>query len=161
MANDQPYPDSVARVCLALTRAGLLPSITHHAQSTRTALEAAQACGCEVGQIVKSLIFVSRDTGAPVLLLVAGDNRVHERRAGRAIGEAIGRADVELVRRATGFAIGGVSPFGHPAPIRTYADETFARFDRLWAAAGTPNHVFAIAPDDLFRATGATIISVT
>ena len=161
MAAPQPYPDSVARVCLALKRAGLAFTITHHEQSTRTAQEAAQACGCEAGQIVKSLIFVGRDTGDPVLLLVAGDNRVHEKRAGRAIGEAIGRADVELVRRATGFAIGGVSPFGHPAPIRTYADETFTRFDRLWAAAGTPNHVFAIAPDDLVRATGARVIAVT
>ena len=158
MNRQAAFPDSVVRVCTALEQAGISADIKYHQQSTRTADEAAQACGCDVGQIVKSLIFVGKQSGEAILLLVAGDQRVHEKRAGRAIGEAIGRADLDLVRQATGFAIGGVSPFGHPMPLRIFADETLMRFDELWAAAGTPNHVFCISPKDLIRGTDAKLI---
>lgn len=153
-------PASVEKVRSALKLANIDTEIVHHPEGSRTAEDAARACGCQVGQIIKSLIFAGKTSGKPVLLLVAGDNRVHEKRVGRAIGEPIVRASVELVRQATGYAIGGVSPVGHPAPIDTYADETLTRFDSVWAAAGTPNHVFSVAPNELFAATNAKLISV-
>ncbi len=128
-------------------------------ESTRTADEAARAVGCEVGQIVKSLVFVA--DGAPVLALVGDDRRLDVDALRAALGAAeVRRADADEVRAATGFSIGGVPPFGHRRPLRTVMDDGLHEHDVVWAAAGTPNHVFAIAPEELATRAGAEVAAV-
>lgn len=139
---------------------GLDITIIEMAESTRTAADAAKACACDIAQIVKSLIFRGADTGKPYLLLVSGANRVDEARAGAQIGEPLERPDAEFVRTATGFAIGGVAPFGHATQIDSFIDETLLRFDTVWAAAGTPRCLFAVSPAKLKQAIAPAVISV-
>jgi prolyl-tRNA editing enzyme YbaK/EbsC (Cys-tRNA(Pro) deacylase) len=124
---------------------------------TRTADDAARAIGVEVGQIVKSLVFLVGDDA--VLALVSGANQLDERALGALAGGdgKARRADADAVRAATGFPIGGVPPFGHPATLPTYLDEDLLAFDTVWAAAGTPRHNFGIRPPDLLTVTGATV----
>jgi prolyl-tRNA editing enzyme YbaK/EbsC (Cys-tRNA(Pro) deacylase) len=147
---------SIDRVRAALAEAGLAPEIRSFPAGTRTAQDAAAAIGVQVGQIVKSLIF-ARASGGAVLVLASGTNRVDEARVGERIGEAISRADADLVRSTTGYAIGGVPPLGHAQPLLTLIDEDLLTFEEVWAAAGTPRDVFAIAPADLVRATGGEV----
>ena len=116
--------------------------------STRTAAEAAAACGCELGQIVKSLVFVAGD-GDAVMCLWAGDRQVPAAELG------LRRASADEVRAATGFAVGGVPPLGHDRPLRTIVDDSLRRFERVWCAAGTPNAVFEVETEALFRVVGA------
>lgn len=130
-------------------------------QLATTAQMAADALSVEVGQIVKSLCFAGKESGKPYLLLVSGANRVHERRLGRLLGEKLVRADADFVKQATGFSIGGVSPFAHPAPLNIVFDEDLLNFDTVWAAAGNPRSVFQITPADLLRTTGAKKLTVT
>lgn len=130
-------------------------------QLATTAQMAAEALGIDVGRIVKSLVFRGAGSGRPYLLLVSGANRVHEKRVGRLIGEALERPDADFVKEHTGFSIGGVSPFGHPAAMPTYVDETLFDFSTVWAAAGHPRSVFEIAAGDLLRTTGGQRIEVT
>lgn len=124
--------------------------------STRTAEDASRACGCAVGQIVKSLIFRGRESGALVLLLVSDANRVDSDLAAAAAGEPLDRADADEVRARTGFAICGVAPIGHLEQPRILIDRDLLQYQVVWAAAGAPDAVFAIASADLARATGAT-----
>jgi prolyl-tRNA editing enzyme YbaK/EbsC (Cys-tRNA(Pro) deacylase) len=138
----------------ALRALGLPAGVRQLDASTRTAPEAAAAVGCELGAIVKSLVFRGRTSGEPVLVLVSGDNRADEARVEAEVGEPVGRADADWVREVTGYAIGGVPPVGHPAPVRTVVDQDLLRFDEVWAAAGTPRAVFPVAPADLARAIG-------
>lgn len=152
---------SELRVAAELARHGLPGRVTVLDQLATTAQMAADALGVEVGRIVKSLLFVGEETGEPIMVLVSGANRVHEKRTGRHIGQKLGRADADLVREATGFAIGGVSPFGHLRPIPLYMDEDLFAFETVWAAAGNARSVFEITPSDLARTTGAVRISVT
>jgi prolyl-tRNA editing enzyme YbaK/EbsC (Cys-tRNA(Pro) deacylase) len=126
-----------------------------------TAQMAADALGVEVGRIVKSLVFRGSQSGRAYLLLVSGANRVHEKRTGRLIGEGLERSDADFVKLHTGFSIGGVSPFGHPAPLATYIDESLLAFETVWAAAGNPRSVFEITGPDLIRTTGGRSIVVT
>ena len=147
--------ESVTRVRSAAAALGLAIEIHEMPMSTRTAEEAAQACGCDVAQIVKSLIFCGEETDTLKLLLVSGRNRVDTKQAAGAVGEKLLRADVRRVRAETGFAIGGVAPFGHLAPIPTWIDETLLAFDRIWAAAGAPHAVFSVAPGLLAERIGA------
>lgn len=126
-----------------------------------TAPMAAEALGIEVGRIVKSLVFRGADSGKPYLLLVSGANRVHEKRTGRLIGEKLERSDADFVKLHTGLSIGGVSPYGHPAPLATYIDQDLFNFDTVWAAAGNPRSVFEVTAADLERTTGAIRIDVT
>lgn len=152
------------RACLAVARAasdkGLSIDIRLMADSTRTAEEAAAACETTVAQIVKSLVFRGKHSGRPILLLVSGANRVRENLVARTIGEKIDRPDATFVREVTGFAIGGIPPIGHATGIATFMDEDLLGYDRVFAAAGTPNAIFAVAPADLQRASGATVIAV-
>jgi prolyl-tRNA editing enzyme YbaK/EbsC (Cys-tRNA(Pro) deacylase) len=141
--------------------AGLDIEIVTHAQSTRTAEEAAAACGCTVGQIVKSLVFRGKTSGAPILLLVSGANRVNEKGVAAAIGEALNRPDAAYVREVTGYAIGGIPPLGHAMPLKTFIDRDLIRYETVWAAAGTPESVFRVAPGALAAAASATVLSVT
>ncbi|MBK9082263.1 MAG: YbaK/EbsC family protein [Rhizobiales bacterium] len=153
-------PPAARRVAEAARAAGLPIAIRVMAQSTRTAQEAAAACGCDVAQIVKSLLFRGADSGRPYLLLVSGANRVDEARAAATIGEALTRPDARFVRETTGYAIGGVPPLGHAAPLAVYMDEALLGFDTVWAAAGTPLAVFAAAPRALLAATGARTMTM-
>lgn len=128
--------------------------------STRTALEAATALGCGAGHIAKSLVFRGERSGDPVLVIASGPDRVDERRLADVIGEPVRKADADFVRARTGFGIGGVPPVGHAEPIRTLIEERLLRFDPIWAAAGTPRHVFAASPDELRRITGGEAVAV-
>ena len=143
------------RVRAALAAAGVAARVDEFASSTRTAQDAANAVGTSVGQIVKSLVFLAGE--APVLALVSGANQLDPARLAELTGVAIGKADAEVVRQATGYAIGGVPPIGFPAPIPTFIDRDLLQYDVVWAAAGTPRHVFPIAPVDLVRITGGRV----
>jgi len=149
------------RVADALAAHGLPARVIVLEQLATTAAMAAEALGIEVGRIVKSLLFKGADSGRPYMLLVSGANRVHEKRVGRLLGEALERCDADFVKAVTGFSIGGVSPFGHPAPLTIAMDQALLSFGTVWAAAGNPRSVFEIAPSDLARTTGATVIDVT
>ncbi len=159
-----PDADRLPRACRAVEEAarerGLVIDIRIMDQSTRTAEEAAIACQTTVAQIVKSLVFAGAETDRPVLLLVSGANRVKEKLVARAIGEKIVRPDADFVRKTTGFAIGGIPPFGHAEPLTTFMDEDLMAFDTVFAAAGSPNSIFPVSPGDLLRATGAQLIAV-
>ncbi len=140
---------------------GLEIRVTEFAASTRTAEDAANAVGCTVGQIVKSLIFVVRDQ--PTLVLVSGDHRLDEKKLAALCGVSrkhVKRGDADTARQATGFAIGGVPPFGHATSLPVYIDADLALFDVVWAAAGTPNAVFEITPQALLQATHGTLADV-
>jgi prolyl-tRNA editing enzyme YbaK/EbsC (Cys-tRNA(Pro) deacylase) len=161
MRNDaEPLPRACRAVEASALEAGLEISIRIMDQSTRTAEEAAAACGCAVGQIVKSLVFRGRDSAEPILLLVSGSNRVKENLVARAVGEKIDRPDADFVREVTGFAIGGIPPLGHARKMRTYLDADLLTHDRVFAAAGTPNAIFEAEPARLAEACGATVIAV-
>ncbi len=134
--------------------------VIEHAESTRTAQEAAERAGCELGQIVKSLIFKGKSTDKPILVLTSGANRVDEKRISQYAGEAITRADADFVRAVTGFAIGGVPPVGHLYKMETYLDEDFLQYPTVWAAAGTPNAIFELKTSDLQKMTGARVVRV-
>ncbi len=143
------------RVAAAAQALGLEITIKEFTETTRTAEDAARAVGCTVAQIVKSLLFVV--DGQPVMALVSGPNRLDEKKLAALCGvsrKKIGRAGADTVREATGYAIGGVPPFGHKTKLPVYIDRDFWLFEKIWAAAGTPHAVFAITPDDLARATG-------
>jgi Cys-tRNA(Pro) deacylase len=156
---------SAKKVADAARALGLDVEIVEFEQTTRTAQEAADAIGqhpsgigCQVAQIVKSLLFVV--DGEPVMALVSGPNRLDERKlaALRGVGrKKVKRADADTAKAATGFSIGGVPPFGHTSSLPVYVDEDLTRFEVVWAAAGTPFAVFAIAPEDLVRASGGTV----
>jgi len=135
-------------------------AVVEHAESTRTAQEAADRAGCELGQIVKSLIFRGKTSGKPILVLTSGANRVDEKRISGYAGESIGRADADFVRAVTGFAIGGVPPIGHVEKMETYIDEDFLAYQTVWAAAGTPNAIFELRTEDLQKMTEGKILEV-
>ena len=134
---------------------GLTPDIRQFPEGTRTAEQAAAAVGCELGQIVKSLVFLC--DGDPVLALTSGANRVDTKRLGSVLGGKITRADADGVREATGYAIGGTPPFGHARPLQAVADPALLAYETVWAAAGTPDTVFELTPDDLLRASAAAV----
>ena len=138
---------------------GLDIEVVTHPEGTRTAVDAAKAVGCELDQIVKSLIFAAGD--GHVLALTAGGNRVDTELLGIEVGATISRADADGVRAATGFAIGGTPPFGHVEAIPTIVDPRLLDFDEVWAAAGTPDSVFAISPATLVEVSGGRVVSVT
>jgi Cys-tRNA(Pro) deacylase len=146
---------NAARVVDAAHAAGLRVEVLEHPDGTRTAEEAAAAVGCEVGRIVKSLVFTVDQL--PVVALVPGDARLDEGLLAEASGGEVGRADADLVRSATGFPIGGVPPFGHATLLGTYVDEDLLVHDTVWAAAGTPRHVFEVSPADLVRVSGGRV----
>lgn len=148
------------RVRAALEAAGHQPEIRETALA-RTAGDAAHAVGCEVDQIAKSIVFATEPEGRAVLFLTAGGNRVDPAKASAVAGTALGKADAALIRAQTGFAIGGVSPLGHLSPITAYFDPRLLDFPLVWAAAGTPHHVFAMDPRDLLALTGATLCAFT
>jgi prolyl-tRNA editing enzyme YbaK/EbsC (Cys-tRNA(Pro) deacylase) len=155
---DIDVSDSVERVRAALLAAGHADTITMFPDGTRTAQDAANAVGCSVGQIVKSIVLRSGDE--VVLVLTSGANRVDVAKIAALIGQAVKAADGRWVRDVTGFAIGGVAPIGHLSAPRIFIDADLAALDPLWAAAGTPRHVFRTGAAELARMTGGTITDV-
>lgn len=147
------------RVRAALRAAGLTIEVQEFGKSTRTAEDAAAAVGTTVGQIVKSLVFVGGDR--PVLTLVSGSNQLDMTKLATLTGTPIGKADANFVRAATSYSIGGVPPIGFPFPIPTYVDRDLLKYNEVWAAAGTPRHVFKIAPSELVRITGGIVADVS
>lgn len=146
---------SLRRVERALAGAGIDAPVMEMPGSTRTAAEAAAAAGCHIDQIAKSIIFAAEVTGDAVLFITAGGNRVSTELARELAGEPLGKADAGLIRAQTGFAIGGVAPVGHLSPIRAWFDPRLLEFDLVYAAAGTPRHIFPIAPGTLLQLSGA------
>jgi prolyl-tRNA editing enzyme YbaK/EbsC (Cys-tRNA(Pro) deacylase) len=147
---------NVDRVVAAARASGLDLEVQRFPEGTRTAVDAARAIGCEVAQIVKSLVFVAG--GTPVVALVSGANRVDEGLLATAVGSAeVRKADGDEARAATGFPIGGVPPFGHATAVRVVVDRDLLDHERLWAAAGLPDAVFPVEPDELVRVSGAVV----
>jgi len=152
---------SAQRVQQALDEAGLRCRVVEHASSARTSAEAATLLGCDVAQIAKSLVFRRGGTeGGAVLVIASGANRVDEAKVAALLSEPIGRADAAFVRQATGYAIGGIPPLGHATPMPVLVDRALTAFDVVYAAGGTPNALFPIAPADLVRASGGTVADV-
>ena len=152
---------SLARVRAALDAAGVPVDLRDMTEETRTAEQAAAAAGCALDQIVKSILFRGTVSGDIKLFLTAGGNRIDPVRAGILAQEPLERADAALVRAKTGFAIGGVAPLGHLTPCALWMDPRLMDFALVWAAAGTPRHIFAIAPAALQRITGAALAEFT
>jgi Cys-tRNA(Pro) deacylase len=149
-----------AAVAAAAEAQGLAIEVQEHVDGARTAADAAAAIGVDVGQIVKSLVFTV--DGEVVLALVSGPNRLDEGRlAAAAEGTKVRQAKADVVREATGYAIGGVPPFGHASDLRTFVDQDLLGYDVVWAAAGTPRHVFPITPADLLRLTAGAPAQLT
>jgi prolyl-tRNA editing enzyme YbaK/EbsC (Cys-tRNA(Pro) deacylase) len=158
--NTAPLKESAKRVQEALAARGFAFEVREFPQGTRTAAEAAVAIGCAVAQIAKSLVFRARASGRPVLVIASGANRVDEKAVAALIGEKIGRADAGFVRAATGFAIGGVPPLGHETPPVTLIDRDLLTLSEIWAAAGTPNAVFRLTPEDLVAMTDGRVADI-
>ena len=152
---------SLKRVIRALDTAGLDVMPVEMSEGARTAQAAADAVDCELDQIAKSIIFRGDVSGVAILFITAGGNQVCPDKASAVAGEPLGKADAALIRAQTGFAIGGVSPVGHLSPIRAFYDPRLSGFDVVWAAAGTPRHVFPINPADLLRTSGAQLSEFT
>lgn len=161
MANtNQVLSKSAQSIQDVLTQKGLTFRVIELSDSTRTAQQAADTIGCQVAQIIKSLIFRTKDTGKPILVLASGINRVNEKTIALYVGEAITKADADFTRQVTGFAIGGIPPVGHTQPIETYIDQDLFKFEELWAAAGTPNAVFNLKSQDLEKLSNGKIVSI-
>lgn len=149
------------RVRDALVARNMALDIVELDASTRTAVEAADAVGCDVAQIVKSLVFRGLHTGQAVLATVSGRNRLDEQRLAAVLGEPVGRADADFVRKTTGFAIGGVAPIGHIQPLTVFIDQDLFQYSEIWAAAGTPRSVFRLTPDQLRELTGGEVVKLS
>jgi prolyl-tRNA editing enzyme YbaK/EbsC (Cys-tRNA(Pro) deacylase) len=150
---------TAGRFAEELRQRGVSSQVIEMPESTRSAAEAAAAIGCDIAQIVKSLVFRVVERDEPVLVLASGADRVDEARLSELAGP-IERAPANFVRARTGFAIGGVPPVGHLEPLETYLDEHLLDHEVVWAAAGTPRAVFAIGPRELVQIASARVVSV-
>jgi prolyl-tRNA editing enzyme YbaK/EbsC (Cys-tRNA(Pro) deacylase) len=151
---------SAQKVQAALAARGFTLQVVELPQSTRTSAEAAAAAGCTVGQIAKSIVFRAAKSHRPVLVLTSGANRVSEGAVAALLGEPLAKADADFVRARTGFVIGGVPPVGHAESLITFIDEDLLQFAEIWAAAGTPNAVFRLTPEELVRLTEGKVAKV-
>ena len=151
---------SAKRIQDVLASLGTAFEVVELPSSTRTAVEAATAIGCSVGQIAKSILFRTVKDKKPVMVIASGVNRVNEARVSEFVGEPIEKADAAYVREKTGFVIGGVPPIGHAEPISTIIDEDLLKLGELWAAAGTPNSVFKLSADSLLEMTAGVLRSI-
>lgn len=151
---------SAQKVQDALLNLGMACIVMELPGSTRTVAEAAQAVGCQVGQIVKSLVFIGKESRRAVLVVASGSNRVDEIMLGRLLGEPIQKADADFVRDQTGYAIGGVPPVGLDSAVKTFIDVDLLAYQKVWAAAGTPHAVFELDPRMLERMTGGSVVTI-
>ncbi len=157
---NKPLRPSALRVQAALDALGFSFQVMELSDSTRTAFEAAQAVGCNVGQIAKSLIFRGKRTDKPILVIASGANRVDETKLSALVGETVVKAKADFVRQHTGFAIGGVPPVGHTEPLETWIDQDLLQYDVIWAAAGTPRALFQLSPQNLAAMTGGQVVEL-
>ena len=151
---------SALRVQNILKENGFDYAVVELSHSTRTANEAAQAVGCQLGQIVKSLVFKGKKSQMPILVVASGANRVNETRISGLVSEPIKMAHADFVRKKTGFAIGGVPPLGHSEKLMTFIDEDLFKYDEIWAAAGNPHALFKLTPDNLVAMTGGQVVAI-
>ena len=156
----EPLSESAQKVQDALNRHGVTCQVMELPGSTRTAQEAAQAIGCQVEQIAKSLVFQGKTTNRPVLVVASGVNRVNEKKLRELLSEPVKKADAEFVREHTGFAIGGVPPLRHSKPLEIFIDEDLFKYEEIWAAAGTPHAVFKLTATDLLRITQGKVVKI-
>jgi prolyl-tRNA editing enzyme YbaK/EbsC (Cys-tRNA(Pro) deacylase) len=156
-----PLSKSADKVQAAIQDAGMQLVVVELPDSTHTAPEAAQAIGCLVGQIAKSIVFQAVTNQRPILVIASGTNRVNEAVIAEHIGEQISKANADFVQQRTGFVIGGVPPFGHNEPLETFIDQDLLQYQEIWAAAGTPHAVFRLTPGDLLRLTSGVVLKVT
>jgi len=156
----EPLSQSAARFQEAITGLGFAGRVVQLETTTRTARDAAQAIGCGVGQICKSLLFQGELSGEPVLVIASGANRVDENQIGEIVAEPVGMAQADYVRERSGYAIGGVPPFGHPVRLRTIVDADLLQYPTVWAAAGHPRAVFELTPTDLVRVSEGQVAAV-
>lgn len=145
----------------ALETRGFNSPVVELTDTTRTAQDAANALGCRLEQIVKSLVFKGKKTGNPVLVIASGANRVNTKTIAKLVDERVQMADPDFVLETTGFAVGGVPPLAHANPLKTFVDEDLLQLTELWAAAGTPNAMFKLTPQDLLNLTGGQVVSIT
>lgn len=157
----EPLSPSAQKVQDALAALGFPYTVVESPAPTRTAADAARLVGAAVAQIAKSLVFRTATTGRPILVVVSGANQVNEFRIGMYLKEAVAKAPAAFVRQVTGFAIGGVPPIGHATQIETFLDEDLMKHVEIWAAAGTPNALFKLAPADLATMTGGRVVKVS
>ena len=157
--NAKPLSASAQRVQDALAAAGVVTTIVEYDVAARTSAEAAAVLGCTVAQIAKSLVFRAA-SGAPVLVIASGANRVDERKVATQVGEAIGKADPAFVRECTGYAIGGIPPLGHASSMTTFVDRDLLQYDVVYAAGGTPHAMFPLRPAELVRVAGGNVADV-
>lgn len=165
MSGAPPLPAACERVRGWLAEAGHAADIRQFAETTRSAVDAAAAIGCDVREIAKSLIFKTKPGAKAIMVVASGANRVDEARLAAVLhdridGERIVRADAEFVRDRTGFAIGGVPPVAHASPVIVVIDQDLMALPRIWAAAGTPHSVFALAPEELARLTRGIVADI-
>lgn len=160
MPTSTPLSPSAQKVQDTLKALGFSYQVIELPQTTRSAAEAAQAIGCRVEQIAKSLIFKGKHSQRPILIIASGPNRVNEARMSAYLSEPIERADADFVRQRTGFVIGGVPPVGHLEPLATFIDEDLLQYDEIWAAAGHPHAVFRLTPADLVKMTGGRVVAI-
>ncbi len=152
---------SARKVQHVLDAFGLACQVVEMTKTTRSAKDAAQAVGCRVEQIVKSLVFKGKQTNKAILVVASGVNRVSEEKLAEYVSEAVEMPDADFVRQYTGFVIGGVPPVGHANPLETFIDEDLLRYEEIWAAAGTPRAVFKLTPGDLQKITGGRVVSIS
>ena len=150
----------VERIKETLQELGIPDRVRVFEQTTRTSQDAADAIGCQVEQIAKSIVFKGRDSGKAVLVIASGANRVNEKKLAEYIAEPVKKPDADFVREHTGYAIGGIPPVGHIKRITTYIDEDLMALEEIWGAAGSPNAVFPLTPDELVRITGGVVVDV-
>lgn len=155
-----PLSPSARKVQEALKILGVASEVREMDKTTRTAQDAARSVGCDVGQIAKSLVFKGATTRQAVLVITSGSNRVDEKKLSERIGEPVLKADADFVRQQTGFTIGGVPPVGHAQPIAVFIDEDLLTYSEIWAAAGTPQAVFRLTPQELQKITSGRVIRV-
>jgi len=148
------HPTAV-RLSQRLRESGVDAQVVEFEQPTRTSADAAAAIGCTVAEIAKSVVFRGKASGAAIVVVASGANRVSEEKVAAIVGESLARADAEFVREATGYVIGGVAPIGHAKPVKLLLDDDLQRFQTVWAAGGTPHSVFPLTPAELRTATGA------
>jgi prolyl-tRNA editing enzyme YbaK/EbsC (Cys-tRNA(Pro) deacylase) len=151
---------SAQRVQDALTVLGFPNRVFELDASTRTSAEAAAAVGCDIGQIAKSLVFRGAQSHKPILIIASGANRVNLQELALRVGETLERPDADFVREQTGYAIGGVPPLAHVQPLETWLDADLWRYATIWAAAGHPNALFPLSPDELATMTGGSIVPI-
>ncbi len=151
---------NAARVQAALQSHGSRALITEYAQACRTSAEAAIVLECRVAQIAKSVIFKGESSGASILVVASGANRVDTQKVATLAGEKLGKADADFVREHTGFVIGGVAPLAHTKPGKVFFDRDLLQFDRVFPAGGTPQAMFAIEPNELLRISGAHLADI-